>query len=103
MMEFNFLWEKRFQQDLNKNNICINVYCYQNKLVFPIHISDQNFENSMDLLLGIDQNKSYYVYIKDLADLCSTKHKIKTKNTFVRIVYSVLVAKMCWPNIKKFV
>ena len=57
----------------------------------------------MDLLLAIDENKSCYVDIKDLIDLNFTKHKIKTKNTFVRIVYSVLVGKMCWPNIKKFV
>ena len=37
------------------------------------------------------------------ADLCFTKQRIKTKNTFVKIVCSVLVVKMCWQNIKKFV
>ena len=31
-------------------NICINVFGYENKLVFPIHISEQKFEDSMDLL-----------------------------------------------------
>ena len=40
---------------------------------------------------------------KVLTDLCFTKQRIKTKNTFVRVVYSVLVVKMCWQNIKKFV
>ena len=39
--------------------------CYENKLTFPIYVSDQKFENSMDLLLVIDENKSHYVYIKD--------------------------------------
>ena len=39
---------------------------------------------------------------KILTDLCFTKQRIKTKNTFVRVVYSVLVVKMCWQNIKKF-
>ena len=37
-----------------------------------------------------------------LTDLCFRKQKIKTKNTFARVVYSVLVLKMCWQNIKKF-
>ena len=40
---------------------------------------------------------------KTLTDLCLTKQKIKTKNTLVRAVYSVLVVKMCWQSIKKFV
>ena len=38
-----------------------------------------------------------------LADFCFTKQRIKTKNTFAKVVYSVLVVKMCWQNIKKFV
>ena len=36
---------------------------------------------------------------KILTDLCFTKWKIKTKNTFVRVVYSALVVKMCWQEI----
>ena len=40
---------------------------------------------------------------KILADLCFAKQKIKTKNTFAKVVNSTLVAKMCWQNIKKFV
>ena len=78
------------------------MYCYENKLVFPIYISDQKFENSMDLLLATDGDKSDYVQII-LTDLCFTKQRIKTKNTFVRVLYSVLVIKMCQQNIKKFV
>ena len=31
---------------------------------------------------------------KTLTDLCFTKRKIKTKNAFVKVVYSVLVVKM---------
>ena len=40
---------------------------------------------------------------KILTDLCFTKEKVKTQNGFVEVVYSVLVAKMCWKNIKKIV
>ena len=39
--------EKDFSKIEIKNNICINVFCYENKLTFPIYISDQKFENSM--------------------------------------------------------
>ena len=40
---------------------------------------------------------------KILADLCFTKQKIKTKNTFAKVVNSALVVNMCRQNIKKFV
>ena len=45
------LREKGFSKIETKNNICINVYCYENKLTFPIYISNRIFENLMDLLL----------------------------------------------------
>ena len=32
---------------------------------------------------------------KILIDLCFTKHKIKTKNGFVEVVYSALAGKVC--------
>ena len=43
--------DKKLVNDLDydgietKNNIWINVFCYENKLVFPIHVSNQKFEN----------------------------------------------------------
>ena len=40
---------------------------------------------------------------KILTDLCFTKQKIKIKNGFAKFIYSVLVVKMCWENIKKIV
>ena len=48
----------------------------------------------MDYLLMIDEYKSHFVYIKVFTNLCSTKQKIKTKNTFVKVLYSVLAVKM---------
>ena len=48
-----------------KNNICINVFGCENGLVFPIYVSDQKFEDSIDLFLLIDDDKLHYVYIKD--------------------------------------
>ena len=78
MIELSFLWDKIFFARLAKNNICINVFCYENRLVFPIYISNQKFENAMDLLLITDENKSHYVYIKDFERFVF--HKIKNKN-----------------------
>ena len=31
--------------------ICINVFCYENKVVYPVYLSSQKVDNSMDLLL----------------------------------------------------
>ena len=47
---------------------------------------------------------SYIMCIsKTFKYLYFTKQRIKTKITFVKVVYSALVVKMCWQNIKEFV
>ena len=71
--------EKDFSKIERKKNICIDVHSYENKLVFPIYISDQKFEKSMDLLLVIDVNMSHYVYIKDFNRFMFHKRKINMK------------------------
>ena len=38
---------------------------------------------------------------KILTDLCFTKQRIKTKNTFAKVVYSIVVVKMCWQKHKE--
>ena len=63
-----------------KNNICINVFCFENKLTFPSYVSNQKFKNSMDLLLVIDEKKSHYMYFKDFSRFMF--HKLK--NTFCK-------------------
>ena len=87
--------EKDFSKIEKRNSICINVFCYENGLVFPKYISDRKFENSMDFLLSTNGDKSHYAYIKYCNNLCFTKQKIKIKSVFVEAVYSVLVIKMC--------
>ena len=76
--------EKDFSKIEVKNNICINVFGYEDKLVFPIYVSDQKFEDSMDLLLLIDDDKSHYVYIKDFDRFMFHKTKNKNKKWFCR-------------------
>ena len=57
----------------------------------------------MDSLLLNNKSKSHYVCLKILTDLFFTKQRIKTKNTFVKVVCSALEVKMCWQSIKKVV
>ena len=70
------------------------MFCYENETAFPIHVSNEKFENSMDLLLLINDNKSHYVYIKDFNTFMFDKTKIKIKNGFVEVVYNASVVKM---------
>ena len=63
--------EKDFSKIEKKNNICINVFCYENKL-----------ENSMDLLLVIYEIKSHSVYIKDFDRFMFHKTKNENKKYF---------------------
>ena len=37
--------EEDFNKIQIKNNTCINVFVYENRLVFPIYISDQKFKS----------------------------------------------------------
>ena len=70
--------EKDFNKIEVKNNICINVLDYENDLVFPIYVLDQEFEDSMNLLLLNDDDKSHFMCTsKILIDLCFTKQKQK--------------------------
>ena len=56
--EIDFLvQENDFGKIEKKNNICINVFCYEDGLVFQKYISDQKFENSMNLLVVTDGDK----------------------------------------------
>ena len=50
--------EKDYCRIERQNNICINVSCYENNLTYPLYVSDQKFENCMDLLIS-DENASH--------------------------------------------
>ena len=41
--------------------------------------------------------------LKILTDLCFTKQRMKIKNNFAKVTYSVSVVTICWQNTKKFV
>ena len=69
-----------------QNNICINVFCYENKLTYPVYLSNQEFKNGIDLLLISNENKSHYVYICicDFNRFMFSKTKNKNKIFFCK-------------------
>ena len=62
------------------NKININVFCYEDKVIFPIYLSDQSFNDTLDLLLI----SNHCVYIKDLNRLMFSKNKCKNKKWFCK-------------------
>ena len=67
-----------------QKSTCINVFCYENGLTYPLYVSNQNFHNSIDLLLRSNKNKSHYVYIKNFNRFMYNKAKSKNKKYFCK-------------------
>ena len=81
--------EKDFSKIETKNNIRIDVFCCENKLNFPVYVSDQKFENSIDLLLVIDENNLHYVYIKEFDRLMFYKTKYKKQKILLQKLFKL--------------
>ena len=75
-----------------QDKIGINVFCYENKVVYPVYLSNKS--DCMDLLLISNGHVSHYLYIKDFDRFMFNKTKYRGKNTFVKVVYSVIVVKI---------
>ena len=65
-----------------QNKIQINMFCYNNKLTYPVYLSDQKCWDSMDLLLISD--KSHYVHFKNFDGFMFNKTKYKGKKYFCK-------------------
>ena len=77
-----FLNLKKITKRLSK--VCINVFCSENGLTYPVHISKQKLKDYMDLLLINDDNNSHSVYIKDFNKFMFNMTKNKNKKHFYR-------------------
>ena len=66
------------------NEINVNVFCCENKMVYPVYLSNQKFDDSIDLLLISNKFISHYVYIKDFNRLMFNKTKHKDKKYFCK-------------------
>ena len=93
--------EKDFSKIEVKSNICIIVVGYEDEFVFLVYVSDQKFEDSMDLLLLIDDDKSHYVYIKDFNRFMFHKTKNKNKKWFCRSCLQCFSSKNVWTKHKE--
>ena len=61
------------------NKICVNVFCYESKIVYPVYLSNQFFNDCLDLLVISNDSTSYYVYIKHFNRLVFNKARHKGK------------------------
>ena len=59
--------------------ININVFSYENKVVYPVYLSNKCFNDVLALLLIFNDFTNHYVYIKDFNRLMFNKTKNKNK------------------------
>ena len=62
------------------NKININVFSYEEKIIYPVYLSDQSFNDALDLLLV----NNHYVLIKDFNRVLFKKNKCKNKKWFCK-------------------
>ena len=74
--------QKQYNKIETQNNIRINVFGYEKGQPFPIHISKEEFENQMNLLLITKNEKKYYVLIKDFNSFMYNQSKHKERKHF---------------------
>ena len=60
------------------------MFCDKNSLTFPTYILNKKRETLMVLLLVTNENKSYYVYIKDFNGCMFQKTKNKNKKYYCK-------------------
>ena len=68
---------KQINKIEKQNNICINLFGYEEKQIFPIYISKEKFTDHMELLLITEGENKHYVLIKDFNKFMfnQTKHE----------------------------
>ena len=57
--------QKHYNKTKRQNSIKINVFGYEEKQPYPIHISKETFEDQMNLLLITKDEKKHYVLTKE--------------------------------------
>ena len=80
-----FLSKKDYCKIEVVNRININVCCYENKVVYPVYLSNRSFNDYLDLLLISNDFTNHYVYIKDFNRLMFNNTRHKGKKYFFNI------------------
>ena len=73
---------KQLNKIEKQNEIDINVFGYEEKQPYPIHISKENYEDHMELLLITKDENKHYVLIKDFNKFMFNQTKHKNKKHF---------------------
>ena len=79
------------------NKININVFSYEDKIIYPVYLSDQSFNDALDLLLL----NNHYVLIKDFNRLMFNKNKSKNKKWFCKSCLQCFSSKIVLNSHKK--
>ena len=68
---------KQINKIEKQNNICINLFGYEEKQKFPIYISKEKYQDHMELLFITEGENKHYVLIKDFNKFMfnQTKHE----------------------------
>ena len=78
----------------------VNVFGYENK-VYPLHISKKSYNQTLNLLLIAEKDKSHYVFIKDFNRLMFSKTKNQHKKHFCMSFLQNFTTKEILNNHKK--
>ena len=73
-----FQWHKKITEKIEiMNNININVFGYEKQGPYPVYISKEKFNDTLNLLLITKGKEQHYVQIKDFNKFMynQTKHK----------------------------
>ena len=65
------------------NKTRVHAFCYD-KVIYSVHLSDQKFDDSIDLSLISNNLVSHYVYLKDFNRLMFNKTKYKGRKYFCK-------------------
>ena len=73
---------KQINKIEKQNNICINLFGYEEKQKFPIYISKEQYQDHMELLLITEGENKHYVLIKEFNKFMFRQNKHEHKKHF---------------------
>ena len=104
MIGLGFLCEKKILERLRRRttfaSTCILM---KTSWLFQFTFQIKNFKTDRFVACNWWKQVTLCVHQRFSRIYVSQKRRIKSKNTFANVAYSVLVVKMCWQSIKKFV
>ena len=69
---------------IEHKKVFINMFLYENDLVYSVYASNKKFKDCMDLLLIADEYKLHHLHIKDFNRFMSNKTKNKNRKHFFK-------------------